>query len=214
MTDNERSVNNENNTLQPSNSSFVNNSKSLRADAKQNREQILDTAYKIFVEKGLSIPISEIAREAGVGIGTVYRHFPSKEALLDAVYLSYKQQLTEEAKSLVNNPDPGKAFFEFFVGIMEDGFNNKALKDALNTKMTKSDVLQDFQSAFATLLIRAQQAKAVREDIDIKDLINIMMGFLHAVEQRKDDLDTSRFNKLISIVTDGLHYKDTINKST
>lgn len=214
MIDKERSVNKADDTLQPNNSRFLNNSKSLRTDAKQNREQILGAAYKIFVEKGLSIPISEIAREAGVGIGTIYRHFPNKEALLDAVYLSYKQQLTEEAKSLMNNTDPGKAFFDFFIGIIEDGFNNKALKDALNTRMANSDVLKDFQLAFSNLLIRAQQAKEVREDIDINDLITILMGFLLAIDQRKGDLDISRFNKLMSIVSDGLRYKDTVNKST
>ncbi|ALB45252.2 TetR/AcrR family transcriptional regulator [Clostridium beijerinckii NRRL B-598] len=191
-----------------------NNSKSLQADAKQNREQILNAAYKIFSEKGTSIPISEIARQAGVGIGTVYRHFPNKEALFEAVNINYKQQLTKRAKSLINNIDPGEAFFNFFTHIIEDGFTNKALKDALNTGMTDFDVLQDFQSTFATLLTSAQQAKAVREDIDIKDLITLMMSLLFAIEQRKGDLDIERFNKLMSIVIDGLRYKDTNNKST
>ncbi|WP_023974136.1 TetR/AcrR family transcriptional regulator [Clostridium beijerinckii] len=186
----------------------------MQADAKQNREQILNAAYKIFSEKGTSIPISEIARQAGVGIGTVYRHFPNKEALFEAVNINYKQQLTKRAKSLINNIDPGEAFFNFFTHIIEDGFTNKALKDALNTGMTDFDVLQDFQSTFATLLTSAQQAKAVREDIDIKDLITLMMSLLFAIEQRKGDLDIERFNKLMSIVIDGLRYKDTNNKST
>ncbi|AJH01965.1 hypothetical protein LF65_05450 [Clostridium beijerinckii] len=214
MIDKEHSVNNTDNIPQANDNNFVNNSKSLRADAKQNREQILDAAYKVFAEKGLSIPISEIARQAGVGIGTVYRHFPNKEALFEAVNISYKQQLTKEAKSLVNNTDPGKAFFDFFTHIIKDGFTNKSLKDALNAGMSNSDVLQDFQSAFANLLTKAQQAKAVRGDIDTKDLITLMMSLLLTIEQRKGDLDIGRFNKLISIVSDGLRYKDTINKST
>lgn len=214
MIDKEQSVNNTDNIPQANGNNFVNNSKSLRADAKQNREQILDAAYKIFAEKGLSIPISEIARQAGVGIGTVYRHFPNKEALFEAVNISYKQQLTKEAKSLVNNTDPGKAFFDFFTHIIKDGFTNKTLKDALNAGMSNSDVLQDFQSAFANLLTKAQQAKAVREDIDTKDLITLMMSLLLTIDQRKGDLDIGRFNKLISIVSDGLRYKDIINKST
>jgi AcrR family transcriptional regulator len=208
MINKECSVNKTDSIPQPNN----NNSKSLRADAKQNREQILDAAYKIFSEKGTSIPISEIARQAGVGIGTVYRHFPSKEALSEAVNVSYKQKLTKEAKSLIDNTDPGKVFFDFFIHIIEDGFTNKALKDALNAGMADFDVLQDFQSTFATLLTRAQQAKAVREDIDIKDLITLMMSLLFAIEQRKGDLDMERFNKLMSIVSDGLRYKGTINK--
>lgn len=213
MINKEHSVNKTDNIPQLDDYNFAGNSKPLRANAKQNKEQILNAAYKIFSEKGLSIPISEIARQAGVGIGTVYRHFPNKEALFEAVNISYKQQLTKEAKSLINNIDPGKAFFDFFIHIMKDGLTNKALKDALNTKMLNSDVLQNFQSAFANLLTRAQQAKAVREDIDIKDLITIMMGFLHAIEKRKNDLDVSRFDKLISIIIDGLRYNDITNKS-
>ncbi|OOM69426.1 TetR/AcrR family transcriptional regulator [Clostridium sp. BL-8] len=209
MINKECSVNKTDNITQPND----NNSKSLRADAKQNREQILDAAYKIFSEKGTSIPISEIARQAGVGIGTVYRHFPNKEALFEAVNISYKQQLTQRAKSLINNIDPGEAFFNFFIHIIEDGFTNKALKDALNTRITDFDVLQDFQSTFSTLLTRAQKAKAVREDIDIKDLITLIMSLLLAIDQRKGDLDTKQFNRLLSIVSDGLRYKDTNDKS-
>ncbi len=202
----------------PNDHNFTNSSKSLRADAKQNREQILEAAHKIFAEKGLSIPIGEIAHQAGVGIGTIYRHFESKEALFEAVYISYKQQLTEDAKSLANNSDPGKAFFDFFSRIMEDGFNNKALKDALEsltfTRTANAGVVQDFQSKFANLLTRAQQSKAVREDIGIKDLITLMIGLLLAIDERKGDLDICRFNRLISIVSDGLRYNDTTNKST
>lgn len=211
MSDKEHSVNKAV-SISPSNDYiFDDNSKSLRADAKQNLEKILDAAYKIFAEKGLSIPISEIAREAGVGIGTVYRHFPNKEALFKAVTISYKQQLTEMAKSLANTPDPGKSFFDFFTFIMEDGFTNKILKDALkrstfSTRMTNSNVLKDFKSACATLLTRAQQVKEVREDVDVKDLISLMTGILLSVEQDKVNSDKNRFNRLITIVCDGLRY--------
>ncbi|WP_143323891.1 hypothetical protein [Clostridium sp. BL-8] len=70
-----------------------------------------------------------------------------------------------------------------------------------------------FSQHLAILLARAQQANAVREDIDIKDLITLMMSLLFAIEQRKGDLDIERFNKLMSIVCDGLRYKDINNKS-
>jgi AcrR family transcriptional regulator len=198
--------------VQSNNSRFSDSEKPMRADAKQNREQILQAAHKIFAEKGLSVPISEIAREAGSGIGTIYRHFPTKEALFEAVNMNYKQQLTAEAQSLINHPDPGKAFFDFFSRIMEEGFTNRALKDAFksgtfNTRTENSGVIQDFQSACANLLTRAQQAKAVREDIEVRDLITLMFGLL-AIEQPKGALDSNRFNRLLSIVRDGLRYKE------
>jgi AcrR family transcriptional regulator len=200
--------------VQLNNSHFSDSEKPMRADAKQNREQILQAAHKIFSEKGLSIPISEIAREAGIGIGTVYRHFSTKEALFDAINISYKQKLTEEAKSLIKHTDPGKAFFDFLSFIMEEGFNNRAARDAFRigtfrVQTATSGVLLDFQSACADLLTRAQQAKAVREDIEIMDLFFLMAGLLMVVDEPEDVFNKSKFYQLLSIICDGLRYKCT-----
>ena len=206
---------NETTNVQSDNFRFSDSEKTLRADAKENKEQILQTAHKIFAEKGLSVPISEIAREAGVGVGTVYRHFPTKEALFDAINISYKQKLTEEAKSLIKHTDPGKAFFDFLSLIMEEGFTNRAARDAFRigtfrVRTATSGVLLDFQSACADLLTRAQQAKAVREDIDIMDLFALMSGLLMVVDEHEDIPNRSRYNQLLSIVCDGLRYKNTL----
>ncbi len=202
-------------TVASDNSSFFDSEKTLRADAKENREQILQTAYQIFAQKGLSVPISEIAREAGVGVGTVYRHFPTKEVLFDAVNISYKQKLTEEAKALLNQTDPGTAFFDFFALVMEYGFTNKAVRDSFRigtfrVRTATSGVLLDFQSACADLLTRAQQAKAVRKDIDILDLFALMSGLLMVVDEPEDVANKSRFNHLLSIVRDGLRYNNSL----
>jgi len=201
--------------LQSEDSRFSDSEKTLRADAKENKEQILQAAYRIFAEKGLSVPISEIAREAGVGVGTVYRHFLTKEALFDAVNISYKQKLTEEAQSLINHTDPGKAFFDFFSLVMEYGFTNRAVRDAFRigtfrVRTATSGVLLDFQLACADLLTRAQQAKVVREDIDIIDLFVLMSGLLVVVDEPEDVFNRGRFNQLRSIVCDGLRYKNTL----
>ena len=185
--------------------------KPLRADAKQNREQILQAAHKVFAEKGLSVPISEIAREAGTGIGTVYRHFPTKEALFSAVISSNKQQLTEEAKAFIKQADPGKAFFDFLSLIMEEGFTNLAVRDAFRigtfrVRAATSGVLLDFQLACAEILTRAQKAKAVREDIEVIDLIALMSAILMVADEPEGIPDRNRFNQLLSIVCDGLRY--------
>jgi AcrR family transcriptional regulator len=217
MPEKEKSLNNTADIPERSGDNLADDSRSLRADAKQNREQILEAARKIFAEKGLSIPISEIASQAGVGIGTIYRHFPTKEALFEAVNINHKQQLAAEAKLLMNHPDPGKAFFDFFSRFMEEGFNNRALKDAfksgtLGTRAVDSDVLQDFHSACTNLLKRAQQAKAVREDIDMKDLFTLMFGLLMAIEQPAGAPDSNQFKRLQSIISDGLRFQDIANK--
>ena len=115
----------------------------------------------------------------------------------------------------MNHPDPGKAFFEFFSRSMAEGFANRALKDAFKNgtftaRTVNSGVLQDFQSAYTDLLTKAQQAKAVREDIEVRDLITLMFGLLQAIEQPKGARpDIDRFKRLVSIVSDGLLYKDT-----
>lgn len=187
--------------------------KTLRADAKQNREQILQAAHKIFAQKGLTVPISVIAHEAGIGIGTVYRHFPTKEALFTAVNINYKQKLTAEAQSLANHADPGKAFFDFLFRVMEECFTNRALRDSfrigtIRLRKATSGVWLDFQLACADLLIRAQQAKAVREDIDIVDLFVFMSGILTVADEPEDVSNESRFYHLLSVVCDGLRYKN------
>jgi len=205
---------NETANVQPDNSHISDFEKPLRADAKENKEQILQTAYKIFSEKGLSVPISEIAREAGVGVGTVYRHFQTKEALFNAINISYKQKLTEQAKSLINHAEPGKAFFDFFFRVMEECFTNRAVRDSFRigtfrVRAATSGVLLDFQLACADLLTRAQQAKAVREDIDIMDLFVLMSGLLMVVDEHEGVSNRNKFNQLLSIVCDGLCYKET-----
>src|SRR4051812_5490623 len=85
-----------------------------RADALRNRARVLTAAEAVFAARGTSASTEEVAREAGVGIGTVFRHFPTKEALLEAVYVARLRRLAEEADALVSADDAGEAFFTFF----------------------------------------------------------------------------------------------------
>lgn len=105
--------------------------KSLRVDARRNRERVLEVATQAFATNGMEIPIDEIAQRAGVGVGTVYRHFPTKDALYEAVIVSYKQSLIEKARDMLNQDDPGSAFYGFLSQIVREGLNNKGLVDAI-----------------------------------------------------------------------------------
>src|ERR1700760_1416434 len=87
--------------------------KPLRADAARNRARVLETAYETFAADGLSVPIDEIARRAGVGAGTVYRHFPTKEDLFRAVVDSRIRRIIDEGRALLDDPGPGEALFAF-----------------------------------------------------------------------------------------------------
>jgi AcrR family transcriptional regulator len=173
----------------------------LRADARRNRAKVLAAAEEAFAADGLAVPLDDIARLAGVGAGTVYRHFPSKEALFQAVVLDRITQFAEEARGLAAADDPGEVFFDYFVRVIKQASLNRALCDAL-TESTgtgfKADAGDDFRVAFAVLLERAQAAGAVRGDIDGDDLRALIVGCL-AVERYAPG---SRH--LVRVVVDGL----------
>ncbi|WP_326634861.1 TetR/AcrR family transcriptional regulator [Nonomuraea fuscirosea] len=152
-----------------------------RADARRNRSRVLEAARHAFAEIGLDVPLDEIARRAGVGAGTVYRHFPSKEALFEAVVLEGLRQLTEEVGALVAAPDPAEAFFAAVRLTVERAGPNKALCDALSTEVDPrlaAPAREEYAAALSTLLDRAQRAGAVRPDVDPADVRTLLSGCL------------------------------------
>ncbi len=173
----------------------------MRADARRNRAKVLAAAEEAFAADGLAVPLDDIARLAGVGAGTVYRHFPSKEALFQAVVLERIQQFAQEARALVTADDPGEVFLDYFVRVIKQASLNRAICDALaeaGGHAFKAGAGDDFRSALAELLRRAQEAGAVRQDIDGDDLRALIVGCL-AVERYSPG---SRH--LVRIVVDGL----------
>src|ERR1700756_2606712 len=102
----------------------------LRADARRNRERVLRTAQQLFATDGLGVSLDEIARRAGVGPGTVHRHFPAKETLYLAVAIDMLQQLVAEAETLAATSDPA-ALFTLLSAMMASGAENAAVKSAL-----------------------------------------------------------------------------------
>ena len=103
----------------------------LRADARRNREQVLRAAREAFAESGYGVPLDEIAARAGVGPGTVYRHFPAKEALFQAVVTARIEDLLGDARARADNDDPGGAFFGFLGRVAEEAAAKRDLPDAI-----------------------------------------------------------------------------------
>ncbi|MEU5257298.1 TetR/AcrR family transcriptional regulator [Amycolatopsis sp. NPDC021455] len=173
----------------------------MRADARRNRAKVLAAAEEAFAVDGLAVPLDDIARLAGVGAGTVYRHFPSKEALFQAVVLERIQQFAAEARELATAEDPGEVFFGYFVRVIKQASLNRAICDALAESgghAFKAGAGDEFRAALAELLTRAQAAGAVRADIDGDDLRALIVGCL-AVERYSPG---SRH--LVRVVVDGL----------
>jgi AcrR family transcriptional regulator len=100
--------------------------KALRADARRNRGRVLAAAEEVFAAEGVGAPTEAVARRAGVGIGTVFRHFPTKEALLEAVLVERLRGLAEHARAAAADPDAGGALF----GFLEHVVTQSAAKNA------------------------------------------------------------------------------------
>ena len=104
----------------------------LRADAARNRARVLEVAYETFAAEGLSVPIDEIARRAGVGAGTVYRHFPTKEDLFRAVVEDRIASIVDDGRALLSSGEPGEALFTFLrSAVLQWGATDRGLADAL-----------------------------------------------------------------------------------
>jgi len=141
--------------------------KPLRADARRNRERVLDAARTAFGAEGLSVPLDEIARRAGVGPGTLYRHFPTKEALFEAVVHDRLRRLADEGAALRNSGDPGAAFFGFIGRLAAETAPKRDLFEALASAgievgTTVQAAADDLRAVIAALLGQAQGAGAVR----------------------------------------------------
>lgn len=178
----------------------------LRADARRNREAILRAADEAFAAEGLGVPVDEIARRAGVGAGTLYRHFPTKEALFEAVLVAHMDGIAERARALAERPDPDDALFEFMVGLGEEATAKKSLIDALagagvDVKERASASKRAVEQSFERLLRRAQDAGRVRSDVTIADLFSLIMGTCALADQRGSDASQSR---MLTIVFDGM----------
>ncbi|MFI6741016.1 TetR/AcrR family transcriptional regulator [Nonomuraea sp. NPDC050451] len=178
----------------------------LRADARRNRARVLEAAEAAFSAEGMAVPLDEIARRAGVGAGTIYRHFPSKEALFEAVIHDRIGQFAEEARALSAAERPGKEFFAFLGRVIDQAMLNKALCDALEaagSPVQPSDGVQrDVWEAFGSLLGAAQHAGAVRADVDVSDLRALLSGAL-AMERHARDSDRPA-GRLAELLLDAL----------
>ncbi|MEZ0068924.1 AcrR family transcriptional regulator [Streptacidiphilus sp. MAP12-20] len=179
----------------------------LRADARRNRARLLEVAEAVFTARGTTVPTEEIAREAGVGVGTLFRHFPTKEALLEAVLLSRLDRLAEEATRLAADETPGDAFFAFFAQVVDHSSTKNAFAEALSAagvdvRQATSDVGQTLRKALASLLADAQRAGAVRPDLGVPELTALLVGTHRMMEHLGDD--SAARERTFAVVFDGL----------
>jgi len=178
-----------------------------RADARTNRGRVLQAAEEVFGAGGESASTEEVARLAGVGIATVFRHFPTKTALLEAVLVRRLERLRDQAQALAEAADPGRALFDFFAHTVADAATKLAIADAFadaGGRVGDSTVRagEGLRRAVGVLLDRAKHAGAVRDDVELPELYALLIGASRAAAYARLDPDVQA--RALAIVFDGL----------
>jgi AcrR family transcriptional regulator len=178
-------------------------SRPLRADAAKNRERILAAAEATFTAEGVSAPIDAVAQRAGVGVGTVYRHFPTKEALFEAIVTARLDDLCEMTRQLTEDVPPDEAVFSFLREFGRQASAKQDLFDAmdaagLDIKSACAASVDELTRGIDLLLEQAKSAGAVRHDVVTGEVMALIVGACHS---KQDDLVCQR---MVEIVCDGI----------
>jgi AcrR family transcriptional regulator len=176
-----------------------------RADARANRDKLMAAARALFTEKGTSAPLEEVASRAGVGIGTLYRHFPTRHALFEAVYVDEVEAMARAATELEELP-PWDALSQWLHRYVGFAATKRALNEALMETDPNSNVLLSCRTAIVgagtTLVERAQHAGVVRNDTTFTDIVR-MVGAIAMVPTE----DPEQKKRLLELALDGLRYR-------
>jgi AcrR family transcriptional regulator len=179
----------------------------MRADAQRNYTRLLEAASGAFVEHGADdVSLEEIARRAGVGIGTLYRHFPTRQALLEAVYTDQVESLSARAEELLRAESPGDALADWMRALVKFSSTKRSMTTALLAALgTDSELLsacgKQIGGAAESLIARAQQAGVVRPDADARDLIRLVHAVNIATEKAPDP---GQADRMLALILDGL----------
>ena len=176
-----------------------------RADARRNYEKVLAAAREVFAEEGTSAPLDDIARRADVGIATLYRHFPTRQHLLEAVYVGEFEAISRRADELASLP-PWDALEQWLREYLAYAATKKALAQEMLTYIDlDAEVFRASRSALQNaggmLLKRAQDAGEVRPDTTFMD-VGRLVGSIAGIRCAESDLEP-----VLSIVLDGLRYQ-------
>ena len=180
-----------------------------RADGARNRQLLIDAAKAGFSSVGLDVSLEEIARRAGVGIGTLYRHFPTREAVVEAVYRREVEHLAEAVPQLLQTSPAGEALHKWMHLFVDYIATKRIIAPSLAAAATRTSALHTtsvelITGAITTLVKRAIAGGDVRKDIDPSDLLRAMVGVSYGNPDAGWEASARR---LIDILMDGLQRK-------
>jgi AcrR family transcriptional regulator len=179
----------------------------MRADAVDNRARILEAADEVFGTGGAAASTEDVAKLAGVGIATVFRHFPTKQDLLRAVLTARLEGLRDRARELAGSAEPGPAFLDFFAEVVDGAARKLTIAEALadmddDPAGAPVRAGEEMRQAFGELLDRAKEAGAVRRDVAAPEAYALMVGVSRATAQLPMTEPVKR--RVVALALDGL----------
>jgi len=182
--------------------------KSLRTDARRNRDRLIEAAAAAFAEHGVNASLEDIARRAGVGIGTLYRHFPTREHLVEVVYRREVEALCGAAEDLARHHRPDVALAEWMQRFVDYIATKRGMANSLRILLTtNSELFADTSGMVVRALRRLVDAAVaggfIRKDIDSSDVLHALSG-IYAAPETPDWRDRSR--RLVALLMDGLRW--------
>jgi AcrR family transcriptional regulator len=180
--------------------------RSLRADARRNRQAVIDAAKQLFAEKGLDAQMPDLARAANVGVGTVYRHFPTKDELIAAIAAEQFDDMAERARVALEAADAWDGLCDFIRFSIQIQADDRGLCEVMGSR---PDVMDDAARSAGlgelcdALVKRAQQSGQLRPDIDWQDIPMISCGLGHMTHDGPPP-SAGRWPRLVEIILDGL----------
>ncbi|MEV0406071.1 TetR family transcriptional regulator [Actinoallomurus sp. NPDC050550] len=183
----------------------------LRADARRNRERLLEAAVRAFAEEGTDATLDAIAKDAGVGIGTLYRHFPTREALVEAAYRNELARLCDAAPDLLRTAPPDEAMRAWMDRFIDYMATKRHMSDALHAIIASggdpfSESRTRMMTAIETLLKAGAVAGTLRSDVDPTAVLTNISGVSLATRE-PDRHDRAR--NALDLLMDGLRYRPT-----
>jgi AcrR family transcriptional regulator len=183
--------------------------KTMRADARRNRDKLVATALQLFTENGTDVALEAVAQKAGVGVGTLYRHFPTRDALVEAVYLTELDRLHSGAAELLASYPPDEALERWLDLFVQYAVTKRGLAGALRSIFESGGNLYaqsraKIVDALGSLLDAAGAEGAIRSDLDPEDVLLAMGGIWSLPDEPNW---AGRARKLLGLMMDGLRYR-------
>ena len=192
-------------TVEASESDRVERDRPMRADARRNNERLVVAARKVFTEEGGQASMEAIAREAGVGVGTLYRHFPKRIDVVEAVYRTDVEELLQTAERVVAELEPWAAVVAFLEAFVRYAQGKRTFLNELHEAFEKNPNLrsqcrESIDSAMNLVFSRAQRAGVVRADVDGSDIMQLVGPMCTSAT-----LSADQCTRLLATILDGLH---------